>query len=79
MNGRPSAIFKTGETVAGVAIEGVSATPAGEGSTICAAQPIDKESGLGLTVLKKIIELYGGVLDVTGSQYTILFKVQRKQ
>ena len=79
MNGRPSAIFKTGETVAGVAIEGASATPAGEGSTICAAQPIDKESGLGLTVLKKIIELYGGVLDVTGSQYTILFKVQRKQ
>ncbi len=39
-----------------------------------------KDSALGLTVLKKIVELYGGVVDVTsgsGNKYTLIFKVNR--
>ena len=89
LNGRPSGIFKVGETVVSATIEAIKAAPLGErannaDSTVAASKPIIKESGLGLTVLKKIIELYGGVMDVmndreSGPRYTILFKAHRKE
>jgi len=89
VNGRPSGAFKAGETVVSATVESTNVPPVGEptddrDSTVSGSKPIIKESGLGLAVLKKIIELYGGVMDVTssrdsGSRYTILFKAHRKE
>jgi len=89
MNGRSAAIFKAGETVAGAMLqESTPMVPGGGGDealfVIRGANAKAEESGLGLTVLKKIVELYGGVLDMVhnrekGNQYTVLFKVQRKE
>jgi len=89
LNGRSAAIFKAGETVAGAMLqESTPMVPGGGGDealfVIRGANAKAEESGLGLTVLKKIVELYGGVLDMVhnrekGNQYTVLFKVQRKE
>jgi two-component system, NtrC family, sensor kinase len=68
--------FKAGETVVMAEIEDTAnhlpaeqVRPAGAGKDL---------SGLGLTVLKKIIELYGGVIHIEerreGSRFTIAFK-----
>ena len=89
LNGKPSAIFKMGEALVGAAVETSPGALVGESASSAhlaatATQPITKESGLGLTVLRKIIELYGGVVDVTnnkdkGSRYVILFKPDRNE
>jgi two-component system NtrC family sensor kinase len=89
LNGRPSPMFKAGEVVVGAEVQETLASPLGGGGPeaaedVPAARPMVKDSGLGLTVLKKIIELYGGVITVAaskdkGNQYTILFKAQRKE
>jgi len=77
-----------GETLVSATVESTNVRPGkvtNDGdSTVSSSKPIIKESGLGLAVLKKIIELYGGVMDVTssrdsGSRYTILFKAHRKE
>ena len=84
MDGRSSPLFKSGETVVGAAIENASPLPPDAKPGVAPSQSTEKESGLGLTVLKKIIELYGGALDVTnnkdkGNQYTILFKLSGRK
>jgi PAS domain S-box-containing protein len=87
MTGRSSPVFKIGETVVGAVIEEVNGASSEEArentSTSALIKPIKMESGLGLTVLKRIIELYGGVIDVVqvenGHKYTILFQLQPKE
>lgn len=89
LDGRASPIFKAGEVVVGAGVEETLAGPLGgdapeAAADVPAARPMLKDGGLGLTVLKKIIELYGGVINVAasrdkGNQYTVLFKAQRKE
>ncbi len=80
VNGRPSAYFKEGETVVVAEVEdsapgldclGGNSDP----------QATKQDSALGLAVLKKIIELYGGIIQVArqdiGSKYTIAFKAHK--
>ncbi len=84
LNGRPSGIFKLGETLVGASLQEISAAQPGEkftdgGPAGVVYPPAIQENGLGLTVLKKIIELYGGVIDVAnnkakGKEYLILFR-----
>jgi len=92
MNGRGGAIFKAGETVVGVLVQEFAPPASAEASggtgrlesTANTSSPLrGEESGLGLTVLKKIVELYGGVLEMVhnreeGNRYTVLFKAQQK-
>ena len=52
-------------------------------STTGTAQPMKKGNGLGLTVLKKIIELYGGMIETSeragaGTRLAITFRAQPK-
>jgi hypothetical protein len=47
------------------------------------ARPASKPGGLGLTVLRKIVELYGGMIDMAGRRsggwkFTIVFRAQTK-
>jgi signal transduction histidine kinase len=77
-NGKTN-VFKAGETVVGAEVEHLYYE---EGSP--EPQLPHPTNGLGLTVLKKIIELYGGMIQVVsrksgGSKYTIFFKPQTKQ
>jgi nitrogen fixation/metabolism regulation signal transduction histidine kinase len=91
--GRPSAIFRAGETVVGTTVQAsnggagarrTKGQAAGPGVARRAEDLATKGTGLGLTVLKKIVELYGGAIQMTrdkeeGSEYTVLFKAQRKE
>jgi signal transduction histidine kinase len=67
--------FKAGETVVMAEIEDTA-------DHITPTEPARRDvSGLGLTVLKKIIELYGGVIHLDekreGSRFTIVFKAAK--
>lgn len=73
LGGRKLPHFKTGETVVIADVEDTADHSPG-------TEHISNKdvSGLGLTVLKKIIELYGGVIHIDerrdGSKFTIVFK-----
>jgi two-component system NtrC family sensor kinase len=80
VNGRTSVYFKKGETIVVAEVED-TASPLVEAMAASQNRGLvqDKqESNLGLTVLKKIIELYGGIIQVAsnevGNKYTIVFK-----
>jgi PAS domain S-box-containing protein len=80
VNGRSSVYFKAGETIV---IAEVEDTAGAVDDTMAASlnrglTSAKREPNLGLTVLKKIIELYGGIIQVVsndiGNKYTIVFK-----
>ena len=77
VQGRVSKHFKIGDTIVVAEIEdtapGLDERPVQE-------QTKGRDAGLGLAVLKKIVELYGGLVDVTsgrGNKYTLTFKTNR--
>ena len=77
VQGRVSKHFRIGDTIVVAEIED---TAPGPDERPAQEQPKGKETGLGLTVLKKIVELYGGLVDVTsghGNKYTLTFKTNR--
>src|SRR5438477_1104816 len=77
VQGRSSKYFKIGDTIVVAEIED-TASPSNDKP---APEPTKgKDASLGMAVLKKIVELYGGLVDVTsgqGNKYTITFKINR--
>jgi two-component system cell cycle sensor histidine kinase/response regulator CckA len=80
LNGRSSTYFKAGEVIVVAEVEdtGSPLEEPGMARTNRSLGVVRKEPNLGITVLKKIIELYGGIIQVTsmeiGNKYTITFK-----
>lgn len=81
--------LKAGDTIVITEVQdialtrGEAATTEGSESAL-ATNSSRKGSGLGLAVLKKIIELYGGIIDIShpkdsGTKFTILFKAQKRE
>jgi signal transduction histidine kinase len=72
LGGKQLPHFKPGETVVMAEVEDTADHITGAGKDV---------SGLGLTVLKKIIELYGGVIHIEekheGSKFTIAFRAAK--
>jgi len=81
-NGRKLAHFKVGETIVLAEVEYAPDLPVELIPAPAGASDARKEAtGLGLTVLKKIIELYGGVIHSEqcreATQFTIVFKAAK--
>ena len=77
---RKSGHFKPGDVVVTVEVED---TPAANAEDLPMAKPVRPASALGLTVLKKIIELYGGTIETAnakdgGNQLNIFFKTNKR-
>jgi len=83
LNGKALHYFKPEDTVVFVEIRPRPNPPLEPAdSSPPAKPPIKKENALGITVLKKIVELFGGVVDVSGTgdgedAYTIVFKAAK--
>ena len=77
VQGRSSKYFKIGDTIVVAEIEDTASVSTDKP----APEPAKgKDASLGMAVLKKIVELYGGVVDVTsgqGNKYTLTFKINR--
>jgi len=87
--GKTPSFFKVGDLIVVAEVEAArDATRTEKGkdpgsSTTVITKGTGKTSGLGLAVLKKIVELHGGALDIShrkgsGRKYTVMFKAQRK-
>ncbi len=86
-NGRASSYLRAGDTIVVAEVEDTASgdledKPTHGNTTVATAKATKKENGLGLTVLKKIIELYGGIIQIThrkelGNRYTIIFRAHR--
>src|SRR5204863_998630 len=76
VQGRSSKYFKIGDTIVVAEIEDTASVSTDKP----APEPAKgKDASLGMAVLKKIVELYGGVVDVTsgpgGNKYALTFKI----
>lgn len=80
LNGKTFKSFKAGEPILWAEIEDFPNRLPEPQSEPKSAGPIHQRNGLGLTVLKKIVELYTGVMEVTqpedtgGNRYVVVFK-----
>jgi len=75
VQGRVSSYLKRGDTAIIVEVEDTAPLAT---DTDASPSPKGKDPALGLTVLKKIVELYGGIVDFAtddkGNKYTLTFK-----
>jgi signal transduction histidine kinase len=80
LGGRSLPHFKPGETIVIAEVHDTADHTATQEQPRSSGSRKDL-SGLGLTVLKKIIELYGGVIHINerreGSSFTIVFKASK--
>ena len=88
LRGKKPAYLKAGDTIVIAEVQD-SALRLGDPKTseesdpALTTHPSRKGNGLGLAVLQKIIELYGGIIEIThpedaGTAFTILFKTQKR-